>query len=428
MVKQNKVTLRKWHKQWVHKPIIALMVLAFVAAILVTAFVYNKKIETYEKTLNLGSQLIATGLYNKDRRATELIMSNLMALSNFDWIAVCQNSNPVIFFAKGVYRNNDCTLGQDFNSRTTIIPGMTDTYLVAKLNLFELIYPMAIAAIFLLLLAVVLRNFSVKIFQRLNQDLIEPIQSFTQVLNADGAISDSHRIYEIEHLHKKIVSAYNLEIEHSKSQALTNLASQVAHDIRSPLSVLNMLVPTLANDPSHEKCELLIQATLRIDRIAEDLLVKGKACEMAGQVAGDDVSKLVSEKKLFLAEKQKDTRIELKIENDTLFKTKLSKLDFERITSNLLNNAIEALVDKEGGLIELGLSALDNSTVLVVKDNGKGIDPLVLAKIGTKGFTTAKVSGNGLGVYHAKSTVENAGGQFKIDSIFGFGTTVTITI
>lgn len=428
MVKQNKVTLKKWHKQWVHKPIIALMAFAFVAAILVTAFVYNKKIETYEKTLNLGSQLIATSLYNKDRRATELIMNNLMSLSNFDWVSVCQNSNPVISFAKGVYRNNDCTLGQDFNSRTTIIPGMTDAYLVAKLNLFELIFPMIIAAIFLLLLAVVLRNFSVKIFQRLNQDLIEPIQSFTQVINADGAISDGHRIYEIEHLHKKIVSAYNMEIEHTKSQALTNLASQVAHDIRSPLSVLNMLVPTLANDPSDEKCELLIQATQRIDRIAEDLLVKGKASEMPGQFAGDEVSKLVSEKKLFLAQKQKDTRIELKIENDTLFKTKLSKLDFERITSNLLNNAIEALTDKEGGLIELGLSAIDNSTVLVIKDNGKGIDPLVLAKIGTKGFTTAKVSGNGLGVYHAKSTVENAGGQFKIDSTFGFGTTVTITI
>ena len=106
----------------------------------------------------------------------------------------------------------------------------------------------------------------------------------------------------------------------------------------------------------------------------------------------------------------------------------ISKIDFERIASNLLNNAIEAISDDKNGLVELELLDIDASTVFVIKDNGRGISENILNKIGTKGFTEGKFNGNGLGVYHAVSTVEKAGGKLHIKSQYGLGTTITVVV
>lgn len=277
-------------------------------------------------------------------------------------------------------------------------------------------------------------------YSEMQSDLVLPIKSLT-----DAMISGSHeliadstqriRIVEIQTMLKSYLdsietakTAEYLRVEKSKAEAIVRLANQVAHDIRSPLSVLNMLVPSLAHEANSEKCDLLILATQRIDKIAEDLLAKGKTEASIVQLSGSDIESLVLEKQMLLASQSCKTRINLNIVKSNNFKTRISKIDFERIISNLLNNAIEAISDDQKGLVELGISEIDNSTVLIIKDNGKGISADMLSKIGSKGFTQGKSNGNGLGVHHAKSTIENAGGKFDIQSKLGIGTTITVTL
>ena len=91
-----------------------------------------------------------------------------------------------------------------------------------------------------------------------------------------------------------------------------------------------------------------------------------------------------------------------------------------------MNNAVEAF-DK-GGTVALTLSRPDGRAVLEVEDNGKGIPPEILAKLGQRGETHGKTGGTGLGVYHARSTVESWGGSFKIESEPGKGTVVRIEL
>jgi len=274
----------------------------------------------------------------------------------------------------------------------------------------------------------------------MHKDIIFPIKQLTDAMSSDTTYpsvenSEFIRINELQTMFdsylaflKATKSAEDLRIEKTKMDAVVTLAKQVAHDIRSPLSVLNMLVPALSNDKNIEKCELLLQATRRIDEIADDLLARGKVPALSYQITSEDVEKLVHEKQMVLASQSPRVRIELTIQKDSVFKTRLSKLDFERITSNLLNNAIEALTQKADGIVHLGISSKENSTVVVIEDNGVGIDSSILSKIGTNGFTSGKVAGNGLGVHHAKSTIEKVGGLFQIQSKYGEGTTVTITI
>lgn len=304
----------------------------------------------------------------------------------------------------------------------------------------EMVYYAIASLIGLLVLSGTVFFYIKRSYLEMHKDILRPIKELTDAMSSgsiDSSINTTEfiRINELQTMFDSYLGfleatklAEDLRIEKTKMDAVISVAKQVAHDIRSPLSVLNMLVPTLSTDESKEKCDLLIQATQRIDEIAEELLAKGRPAAINSQLTSEDVEKLVHEKQMLLASQSQRARIELMVKKGSRFKTKLSKLDFERITSNLLNNAIEALTHKEDGLIELGISSLDDSTVIVIRDNGVGIDSYAMSKIGTIGFTSGKEAGNGLGVYHAKSTIEKVGGLFQIQSKYGEGTTITITI
>jgi signal transduction histidine kinase len=69
----------------------------------------------------------------------------------------------------------------------------------------------------------------------------------------------------------------------------------------------------------------------------------------------------------------------------------------------------------------------DNKILLSIRDNGKGIPPEVLSKIGTQGLSYAK-TGTGLGLSHAIETIRKHKGDLKIESTLGQGTTVTLEL
>jgi len=63
-----------------------------------------------------------------------------------------------------------------------------------------------------------------------------------------------------------------------------------------------------------------------------------------------------------------------------------------------------------------------------VKDDGKGIPPEILSRLGEKGATFNKKGGSGLGLYHSKTTIEKWGGKLEINSELNKGTDVIIRI
>ena len=71
----------------------------------------------------------------------------------------------------------------------------------------------------------------------------------------------------------------------------------------------------------------------------------------------------------------------------------------------------------------------DKDGILIqTRDNGKGIPPDILTKLGNRGETHGKAGGSGLGLYHARTTVESWGGRLRIESEVGKGTTVLVTL
>ena len=223
---------------------------------------------------------------------------------------------------------------------------------------------------------------------------------------------------------------------------LGRLASQVAHDIRSPLAALAIAEKDLATLPEDTRI-LIRSAVSRIRDIANHLLEKNRATNqmddsvqaahsqiaeaMTPQLLSSVIDGLLTEKRMQFRPKM-GLKIEGPLEAHSygLF-AKIQLNEFKRVLSNLVNNSVEALGDQ--GNVTMGLDATSEDRIRIqVQDNGRGIPPDILAKLGQRGESHGKAEGSGLGLYHARTSVESWGGTLELRSRVGEGTTVTLTL
>jgi len=217
--------------------------------------------------------------------------------------------------------------------------------------------------------------------------------------------------------------------------AVGQMAAQVAHDIRSPLAALDASLKSAAQLPEEQRV-MVRHAVNRIRDIANNLLEKTRRRPAAGpEGAGEPpqlallsslVDPVVTEKRLqFGARAGINIDFELTRESYGLF-ARVQPVELGRVISNLVNNAVEVLGDK--GTVRLGLAPGDGGVQLTVTDDGPGIPHEILQKLGQRGETYGKAGGYGLGLYHARTTVEAWGGALSMTSAPGRGTTVTLTL
>ncbi|MFS4459482.1 sensor histidine kinase [Bdellovibrio sp. HCB2-146] len=206
----------------------------------------------------------------------------------------------------------------------------------------------------------------------------------------------------------------------------TTLARQVAHDIRSPLSALNILKHALANQMSDEAIEIMSGAIDRLNAIANDLL-NAQAVQESTQDRNlmSEIRQVIDEKKIIHGQK-----IKIEFVNHlgklSELNCMINKADLQRMTSNILNNAIEAFEGKMGQ-VQVDVNIFPFFFEIAISDNGKGIPQHVIEKLGKEGYSFEK-KGSGLGLYHARKVLAEVGGKLVITSRKGFGTKVVLRV
>jgi len=103
----------------------------------------------------------------------------------------------------------------------------------------------------------------------------------------------------------------------------------------------------------------------------------------------------------------------------------------ERVVTNLVVNAIQALElqDDRRGHLAIGVSSRDDEALLHIEDDGCGIDPEVLDRIFDPFFTTKPVGkGTGLGLAISYHIVKEHGGGIHVSSMSGRGTHVSVVL
>ncbi len=103
------------------------------------------------------------------------------------------------------------------------------------------------------------------------------------------------------------------------------------------------------------------------------------------------------------------------------------KTQINRLFTNLMQNAIEAIPDDKRGLIEIQEKVIDDEVMISIKDNGSGIPIETQSKIFTPNFTT-KTSGTGLGLAMCKGIVEKVKGEITFETKEGEGTVFYIKL
>lgn len=226
-------------------------------------------------------------------------------------------------------------------------------------------------------------------------------------------------------------------------QSRIEIGRRMAHDIRSPLSVLNIISGKLKKQLPEEG-GLLDHASKQIMDIAEGMLeIDQPVTKVSPSV---DVSK--SQSKIINAslgiqdfviaieqtfnlkkvefEKRSDLRFSFYNEVDSSGQINADKIEVKRIVSNLLNNAVEAI--SGDGFVALSMFLNDTELILEIRDSGKGMSEDFIKKIQERPLSEGKAKGSGLGLFPSLKLIESWGGRLEIYSKLNLGSTISIIL
>jgi nitrogen fixation/metabolism regulation signal transduction histidine kinase len=232
--------------------------------------------------------------------------------------------------------------------------------------------------------------------------------------------------YMIDQLEDSAVKLAQIE----RKQAWREMAKQVAHEIKNPLTPMRLTVQSFehnfdASDPDikqklHDYSETIIH---QIDTMSSIASAFSNFAEMPSQKKEE--LNVIEEVKKGLDIFQ-ESYIYFYPEKENII-AKLDKIQLVRIVTNLITNANHALKNQENPKIDVRVFEKNNLVVIEVEDNGSGILEEDAPKIFEPKFTT-KSSGMGLGLPMIKNIVEAYNGEISFISKVNEGTIFKVTL
>jgi signal transduction histidine kinase len=219
-------------------------------------------------------------------------------------------------------------------------------------------------------------------------------------------------------------------IRSEKLAALGQLAAGIAHEIRNPLTSINILIHSLTENlptkNSHwEDLKVIEEEILRINEIVDQFLRFAKPASPLFEKA--DLIPIFEETLQLLRPQIERGGISVQKEFESLPRATVDKEQMKQVILNLLMNAIQAM-PKAG---RLGLSdrmSRDGHWVeLTIQDSGIGIPPEDIDKLFDPFFST-KEGGIGLGLSIAHRIIDQHHGKIEVESKPGKGTLFTISL
>ena len=208
--------------------------------------------------------------------------------------------------------------------------------------------------------------------------------------------------------------------------AMGRLTATLAHEIKNPLAIIRGSARRLGRlEPEAQRlADSVVEEVDRLGRTVGRYLQFARV-ETAEGETGDLVAAVAATLDLLEGEFQV-RRCALEREGlEGAAPVPLDPESLKQVALNLVLNALEAL--PEGGRVRVELARRAGRFELTVRDDGPGIPPDVLARLGQPFFTT-KAKGTGLGLFLARRLVEGAGGALLVSSPPGAGTVVTVRL
>ena len=234
------------------------------------------------------------------------------------------------------------------------------------------------------------------------------------------------------------------EIEQKEMEAWHNVIRVLAHEMLNSFTPVSSLASTIKSLTESgdgkaldkealedEDIQDINMAANTIKKRSDGLLVFVKDYRTISNVPvpkleSINIKKFLSEIQLLMSAPTQEAGVKIKllpIPANALVKmdTKL----IEQVMINLINNSIHALEGIPDPLIKLSCIVEQDKTIILVTDNGKGIEEEIMNQIFIPFYTTKK-SGSGIGLSLSKNILKKHGGNLLVSSQVGFNTTFSL--
>ncbi|PIZ03505.1 MAG: hypothetical protein COY58_09055 [Gammaproteobacteria bacterium CG_4_10_14_0_8_um_filter_38_16] len=390
--------------------------------------------------LTLGTLMIVSA----DLTTRCLFMFEMNELHSADWIHAVWAAG-VVFMAAGfaICIKNSIFEFCQYNSMQVILSSwISSTSLVVFIigflflnflrlpshvsNIHLMLWNFPIALMFIMIFSVFLGN-------RFSQSLLLPVNNFIGRIrqynftkNFEERDLILEKIYEFDMLSEFIERSINT-ISHELARKIL-FAKQVAHDVRSPLTALEMVIKRLPK-MEDSKWIILRDALNHIRDITNNLDKTGSIEEGIDTCVPTQIAVLlegvISERRITLSNSKLKINADFSVDQYALF-LNVVPVEVKRIITNIINNACEAVIADEV-IVQVTLSYDEHNSIIQVSDNGCGIPDALFPSVFKPGFST-KEKGSGLGLAHAKESIESWGGSIALQSNVDQGVSVFIML
>jgi hypothetical protein len=243
------------------------------------------------------------------------------------------------------------------------------------------------------------------------------------------AIENAKMIEGLRNSEERIKDLHRHLLRSERLAALGELSSQVAHEIRNPLTSIGGFARSIERNmsPDHRDrrfLEIIIKETDRLERILTEHLSFAKLSPP--DFKEGDLNGVLRETLNLFTEKaaSKETRLEVELA-ERIPPMMMDSDKIKQVFINLLQNALDSI--EEGGSIGVFSNRLDRTVEVRVTNDGPPIAPEVLDRLFVP-FATTKSSGFGLGLPIACEIVYEHGGSIDVRSEEGKDTVFLVTL
>ncbi len=244
----------------------------------------------------------------------------------------------------------------------------------------------------------------------------------------------------------KLVREYNnmlLNLQESKEalsrsekeSAWREMAKQVAHEIKNPLTPMKlslqhlsrMLKGKLEDEREEERVEKSVKSLLeQIDTLSDIATSFSAFAKMpVPKLEQFDIAQVLQGVVRLYSRQEQPISAEIP---EGRFLVMGDEQMMQRTFNNLILNGLQAVPDGREAIVGVKLEAGNNGRVLIeISDNGQGIDETIREKVFVPNFST-KYTGSGLGLAIAKRGIEHAGGRIWFETEKAVGTTFFIEL
>jgi signal transduction histidine kinase len=229
----------------------------------------------------------------------------------------------------------------------------------------------------------------------------------------------------------KLEESATMLAQSEREQALREMAKQVAHEIKNPLTPMRLTVQSFQRkfDPEDPnlKQKLNDYTKTLIQQIDTMSSVASAFSNFASMPAQQNETLNVVEVVEFSLDIFNEEYIQFESDEKEII-TVMDRTQLIRIITNLIKNAIQAIPEEQDQKsIEVAVKRVGSNVNITVKDNGIGIETEYIEHIFEPKFTT-KTSGMGLGLGIIKNIIENYKGTITFETQYGKGTTFIVSL